>query len=288
MDYWTLKILYTPSRRRLLFEAGLAVALVLGLAGCELLGQREEEPEPEILQEQTIETPPEPTPEVQGPELKGRLETVPALVVIGQDFRAIINSNIRGGPGMNYVITGLLPEDKLIYVRGKVIGRNWFAVTKNGERTDYVHTSLLVPEVRRMAGEQSEAADTRPLESIAERLSADQIRSSFNDKSVVIVDVVTQRRWVEYYGGEDNLFIRSINGEIHNGQWVADDTNSQLCRAWTKNGALQQRCYTVYFDGNVYHLEAKSTNNNAPIRLKVIKMVTGNKVDILTKLPSSS
>jgi len=280
---------------KLMVKSG-AVALFVLLVGCETIDKLTDKFKTGFDQPQKTEEPATPSPEQQPVvqtqrKLKGRIEIIPELEKIDEQYQAIKRSNVRGGPGVDYVITGGLREGEQVYVKGKVKRRNWFAVTKRAGLTDYVHGSLLAPVSRQpeqTTDKRPPVEQAEPAAPAAERLTADRVRAAFSGKSIAIVDESTGLRWAEYYSAENNEFIRDSKGNIYQGQWRVQNVNNKLCRVWLEEGVRKGRCFEVVFDGKRYFLESGASLYSAPKRLKIIKMVTGNRLEILSREPNDN
>lgn len=77
------------------------------------------------------------------PVLKGRIEQVPPLDLIGAPYRAKRSANVRGGPGADYVVSQSLAAGQTVDVIGKVQDSNWYMVGEGGAGSGFVATSLL-------------------------------------------------------------------------------------------------------------------------------------------------
>lgn len=77
--------------------------------------------------------------------LKDRVETVPPLELIGEDYAATSAVNVRGGPGTDYKRVGSLRPGEVVMVQGRVQGRNWTMISQGGVATGFVHRDYLVP-----------------------------------------------------------------------------------------------------------------------------------------------
>ncbi|MBX3631260.1 MAG: SH3 domain-containing protein [Nitrosomonas sp.] len=75
--------------------------------------------------------------------LKKKISKVPPLDIIGQTYRATTNSNLRGGPGTDYVVVGNLTENEIVNVVGKVRDKDWYLISHDGVGSGFIHTPLL-------------------------------------------------------------------------------------------------------------------------------------------------
>lgn len=85
------------------------------------------------------------TESVQVPVLKERVETVPPLELIGEDYAATSPVNVRGGPGTDYKLVGSLRQGEVIMVQGRVKGSDWHMISQGGVATGFVHGNFLAP-----------------------------------------------------------------------------------------------------------------------------------------------
>jgi surface antigen len=81
----------------------------------------------------------------QIPVLKDRVEQVPPLDFIGEDYAATKNANVRGGPGTDYKVVSTLAQGSVTRVVGKVSGQPWYMVSENDVASGFVSADLLAP-----------------------------------------------------------------------------------------------------------------------------------------------
>lgn len=94
-----------------------------------------------VVKEETVT----PQQQVQIPVLKGKVQQLPPLELIGEDYTATTTANVRGGPGTDYVVVDSLPKGSVTRVVGKVDGADWYLVSKNNAGSGFVAGSLLKP-----------------------------------------------------------------------------------------------------------------------------------------------
>ena len=82
---------------------------------------------------------------VKVPVLKSKVKQVPPLDIIGQTYRAKRTSNLRGGPGTDYVKVGKLTAGEAINVVGKVKQGNWYLISHDGVGSGFIFASLVEP-----------------------------------------------------------------------------------------------------------------------------------------------
>src|SRR5690606_37788087 len=78
------------------------------------------------------------------PVLKDKVQEVPELDMIGEDYRARSNSNVRVGPGTDCVVVDNLIAGQVVEVVGRVEGSNWVMVAQNGVGSGFVREDLLI------------------------------------------------------------------------------------------------------------------------------------------------
>lgn len=83
------------------------------------------------------------TNEVSVKVLKGRLETLPPLDIIGAPYRTAKSANVRGGPGTDFVIVDNLKQDAVVMVIGKVQDKSWYLVGDGEVANGFVYENLL-------------------------------------------------------------------------------------------------------------------------------------------------
>lgn len=81
----------------------------------------------------------------QRPAALPALSVPPALLPLDADYVATTRSNVRGGPGTDYVVVGGLAPDERVRALGKVDGRDWTYVSLPSGGVGYVYSSLLRP-----------------------------------------------------------------------------------------------------------------------------------------------
>lgn len=75
--------------------------------------------------------------------LKGKVETVPPMEAVGKAYQAKSATNVRGGPGTDYVIVSRLKGGQDVTAMGLVKGTNWYLVGENDVGIGYVRRDLL-------------------------------------------------------------------------------------------------------------------------------------------------
>jgi hypothetical protein len=73
------------------------------------------------------------------------VQAMPELEHIDAPFYANRTSNVRGGPGMQYVIVGGLQPGEHVRVLGRVVDTNWYMIAQNDIIQGFVHMNLLDP-----------------------------------------------------------------------------------------------------------------------------------------------
>jgi surface antigen len=77
--------------------------------------------------------------------LKGKVQQVPPLEFIGEDYTALKAANVRGGPGTDYAVVGRLGIGANTRVVGKVVNQPWYMVSENNIGSGFVSAVLLKP-----------------------------------------------------------------------------------------------------------------------------------------------
>jgi len=85
------------------------------------------------------------TEQHQIPVLKDKVQQVPPLDFIGEDYKAAKPVNVRGGPGTDYKVVGKLDAGATTRVVGKVTGQDWYLISENNVGSGFVAASLLQP-----------------------------------------------------------------------------------------------------------------------------------------------
>ncbi|HSH42833.1 MAG TPA: SH3 domain-containing protein [Arenicellales bacterium] len=75
----------------------------------------------------------------------------PPMEMINAWYAAESRSNVRSGPGTNYPIIDQLQQDQQVPVVGRVSGKDWYMLARNGRGYGFVHASLLRPVDRQSA-----------------------------------------------------------------------------------------------------------------------------------------
>lgn len=94
-----------------------------------------------VVKEETVSPP----KQVQIPVLKNKVQQLPPLDFIGEDYSTTANVNVRGGPGTDYVVVDKLAQGQATRVVGKVVGADWYMISKNNAGSGFVAGSLLKP-----------------------------------------------------------------------------------------------------------------------------------------------
>ncbi len=76
---------------------------------------------------------------------KQPLTAAPPLEMIDGFYLADTKSNVRGGPGTDYLVVDQLHQGEQVAVIGKVIGKDWYMIAENGIGTGFVYAPLLSP-----------------------------------------------------------------------------------------------------------------------------------------------
>jgi hypothetical protein len=104
--------------------------------------------------------------------LKDRLQTTPPIELVQRPYEAAGSTNVRGGPGTDYVVVGSLADGETVDVVGRVKGEGWFLIAEGGLASGYVAQSRMTPIPAQVALEQTasrpeHAPAAEPLESAA-------------------------------------------------------------------------------------------------------------------------
>lgn len=84
-----------------------------------------------------------PPKQVQIPILKDKVQKLPPLEFIGEDYIVTSAANVRGGPGTDYVVVDKLDKGQTTRVVGKVVDSDWYMVSKDNAGSGFVSGSLL-------------------------------------------------------------------------------------------------------------------------------------------------
>jgi uncharacterized protein YgiM (DUF1202 family) len=90
--------------------------------------------------------------------LKDKVQQVPPLEFIGEDYVAAGKVNVRGGPGTDYKVVGDLQRGESTRVVGKVIGANWYMISEGDAASGFVSADLLRPGGKATVAEAKPAA----------------------------------------------------------------------------------------------------------------------------------
>lgn len=82
---------------------------------------------------------------VKVPVLKGRVEQVPPLDLIGEPYKAKANASVRAGPASDYAVVDQLSAGQTVTVAGKVKGEPWYMISQGGAGSGFVSAKLLSP-----------------------------------------------------------------------------------------------------------------------------------------------
>ncbi|MGH1432547.1 MAG: SH3 domain-containing protein [Neptuniibacter sp.] len=76
--------------------------------------------------------------------LKKRVKQVPPLDILGENYKATSNANLRGGPGTDYEKVGLLQSGDIVNAVGQVKGSDWYLISQNGVGSGFIRSDLIV------------------------------------------------------------------------------------------------------------------------------------------------
>lgn len=77
--------------------------------------------------------------------LKDRVQTVPPLEAVGEQYRFKSATNVRGGPGTDYRVVDRKGAGDIVDVIGQVKGKPWYFVGEHNVGTGYAYKNLLEP-----------------------------------------------------------------------------------------------------------------------------------------------
>tara|TARA_R110002073_G_scaffold334037_1_gene522679 strand:+ start:6718 stop:7521 length:804 start_codon:yes stop_codon:yes gene_type:complete len=77
--------------------------------------------------------------------LKDKVETVPPLDLIGENYQANSSINVRGGPGTDYKVVGKIASGDVVSVVGKVKDADWYMISQGGVGSGFVSQEFLTP-----------------------------------------------------------------------------------------------------------------------------------------------
>lgn len=65
------------------------------------------------------------------------------LILIGEPYEILTDSNVRFGPSTKYSVSKILPKGSVLLAVGQVKGKNWILVNQNRQAIGYIHASLI-------------------------------------------------------------------------------------------------------------------------------------------------
>lgn len=83
--------------------------------------------------------------QVQVRVLKDRVDELPPIDLIGAPYVSSGNVNVRGGPGTDYRVVDSLRAGEAVQVVGRVQGRDWYMIARDGAASGFVSATLLSP-----------------------------------------------------------------------------------------------------------------------------------------------
>ena len=120
---------------------------------------------------------------------RNRVEEVPPLDLLGGDYIAPNSVNVRSGPSTRYAKVGKLRAGEIVNVVGKVKGRNWLLISRDGIGEGYVAARLLRPApIDREPGPDPLDELTGPEPDIAEHTLSDTTLCRTVENSVTDAD----------------------------------------------------------------------------------------------------
>lgn len=76
--------------------------------------------------------------------LKDKVETVPELDLIGENYETKNGVNVRSGPSTEYKVVGDLEVGDVVSVVGKVKDSNWYMISQGGVGSGFVSEDFLI------------------------------------------------------------------------------------------------------------------------------------------------
>ncbi len=77
--------------------------------------------------------------------LKDKIQEMPPLELVGAEYAASSDTNVRGGPGTDYKVVGSLTAAATVQVIAKVEDKSWYLIGQGGVATGFVYQPLLDP-----------------------------------------------------------------------------------------------------------------------------------------------
>ncbi|MFD2644453.1 SH3 domain-containing protein [Pseudomonas japonica] len=152
-----------------------------------------------------VETKKEPKPVVV-PVLKSKVKQIPPLDIIGDTYRAKSISNVRGGPGADYVKTGSLKAGETVNVVGKVKTGDWYLISQDGVGSGFVSSPLM----EHVPGEIPPSSGTTIAQSdIAQQQVASERVCRTIEQSVSLPDGSQKSETIEACQGGDGWKVKS-------------------------------------------------------------------------------
>ena len=91
-----------------------------------------------------------------------------ALELVGAEYAASSDTNVRGGPGTDYKVVGSLTAAATVQVIAKVEDKSWYLIGQGGVATGFVYTTLLDPTGQIGGGEPAPEGEVAEIEVVTQ------------------------------------------------------------------------------------------------------------------------
>lgn len=136
--------------------------------------------------------------------LKSKVKQVPPLEIIGSTYVAKKVTNVRGGPGTDFVIVDSLKNEQAVRVVGQVKGKKWLMISEGGAGSGFVYDTLLEPAP--IAEIEERKIDTADVE---EEVVAQETLCRVIENSVTLADGSTDTEKLTACQGPNGWEIKS-------------------------------------------------------------------------------
>jgi len=141
------------------------------------------------------------TAKVSVPVLKDKVQVTPTLELMQENYRFKSVTNVRGGPGADYVVVDTADANEVVNVVGKVKDEPWFMIARGGVGSGFVRTDLMEP-----ASNEAPAPMAAPVGEVAQVEVSSERQCQTITQSVNLADGTSQSQDMRACRNPDGSF----------------------------------------------------------------------------------
>lgn len=139
---------------------------------------------------------------------------IPKMSLIGANYRAISDSNVRSEPSLDSEVIAILLKDEIFEAVGKVENTNWMLAGRDGHTLGYVSGELVEPVPAAGRGDES----VNPVESVSVNPDTATVSVTSHCRNVIravtLSDGETHEEEIKYCQQTDGSWIASEQHEV--------------------------------------------------------------------------